>query len=85
MHPGSRGGRQILRHIARVAMIERGLEPEFPPAALRQVSALGGAARAPQVQNLLELPWVSIDNDDSRDLDQLSVAEALPSGRAASA
>ncbi len=83
MHPGSRGGRQILRHIARVAMIERGLEPEFPPAALRQVSALGGAARAaeaPQVRDLLELPWVSIDNDDSRDLDQLSVAEPLSNG-----
>ena len=83
MHPGSRGGRQILRHIARVAMIERGLEPEFPPAALRQVSTLAGAARAPQavqVEDLRALPWVSIDNDDSRDLDQLSVAESLPDG-----
>lgn len=83
MHSGSHGGRQILRHIARVAMIERGLEPEFPGPAMRQVSALGHPARAPQTppaQDLRELPWVSIDNDDSRDLDQLSVAESLPDG-----
>ena len=81
MHSGSRGGRQILRHIARVAMIERGLEPEFPPPALRQVSALGNAApQTPAARDLRELPWVSIDNDDSRDLDQLSVAAELPGG-----
>ena len=83
MHSGSRGGRQILRHIARVAMVERGLEPEFPPAALRQISALARPAQPAQaqtVQDLRALPWVSIDNDDSRDLDQLSVAESLPQG-----
>ncbi len=85
MHSGSRGGRQILRHIARVAMIERGLEPEFPPAVMRQVSALTGPARpapAQQVQDLRALPWVSVDNEDSRDLDQLSVAEPLADGGA---
>ena len=83
MHAASHGGRQILRHIARVAMIERGLQPEFPPAAMRQVAALDGPARAPSehsVRDLRDLPWVSIDNDDSRDLDQLSAAEALAGG-----
>ena len=83
MHSGSRGGRQILRHIARVAMIERGLEPEFPPAAVRQAATLTSAARPAQaqpVQDLRALPWVSVDNEDSRDLDQLSVAESLPDG-----
>ena len=79
MHSGSRGGRQILRHIARVAMLERGLEPEFPPAAMRQASA-ARPARTQAAQDLRDLPWVSIDNDDSRDLDQLSVAETLPNG-----
>lgn len=83
MHPASRGGRQILRHIARVAMIERGLQPEFPPAAMRQAALLGAPARAPHsatVRDLRALPWVSIDNDDSRDLDQISAAEALADG-----
>lgn len=80
MHAASHGGRQILRHIARIAMIERGLQPEFPPATMRQTAALAGPARAEQLRDLRTLPWVSIDNDDSRDLDQISAAEALPSG-----
>lgn len=83
MHAASHAGRQILRHIARVAMIERGLQPEFPAAAMRQVAAIGAPAQpsgdAP-VRDLRELPWVSIDNDDSRDLDQISAAETLPDG-----
>ena len=80
MHAASHGGRQILRHIARIAMIERGLQPEFPPAAMRQSAAFAGPAHAEHVRDLRDLPWVSIDNDDSRDLDQISTAEALPSG-----
>ena len=80
MHAASHGGRQILRHIARIAMIERGLQPEFPPTAMRQTAALAGPAHAAQVRDLRALPWVSIDNDDSRDLDQISAAEALPAG-----
>ena len=80
MHAASHGGRQILRHIARIAMIERGLQPEFPPAAMRQTAALPGPARAEQLRDLRALPWVSIDNDDSRDLDQISAAEAMPAG-----
>lgn len=83
MHSGSRGGRQLLRRIARAAMIERGLEPQFPAAAMRQADKLGHAApvpRTPPAQDLRALPWVSIDNDDSRDLDQLSVAEPLSGG-----
>ena len=80
MHAASHGGRQILRHIARIAMIERGLQPEFPPTAMRQAAALGAPARAANVRDLRTLPWVSIDNDDSRDLDQISAAESLPAG-----
>ena len=64
-------------------MRERGLDPEFPPEAIAQASALTAAptiATEP-VKDLRELPWCSIDNDDSRDLDQLTVAEQLANGR----
>ncbi len=83
MHTASHGGRQILRHIARLAMIERGLQPDFPPGAMRQLAALDNrAATEPQaaIRDLRALPWISIDNDDSRDLDQISAAETLAGG-----
>lgn len=76
-------GRQILRHIAHAAMLDRGLLPDFSAAVEREVSALHAAAavRADgRVRDLRSLLWASIDNDDSRDLDQLSVAEALADG-----
>jgi len=68
-----------LRRIARRAMVERGLAPDFPKPALEQLSAIAGPAPAPP-QDLRALPWCSIDNDDSRDLDQLSVSEPAGGG-----
>jgi len=77
----SASGREQLREIARRAMVERGLQPDFPPAALAEAGALAGQAPADgSVRDLGTLPWVSIDNDDSRDLDQLSVAEPREAG-----
>ena len=74
-NPDGRKHRNVLHDIARRAMMERGLEPEFPPAAAIEVGAMKGPATAPQgARDLRSLPWCSIDNDDSRDLDQLSVA-----------
>jgi len=69
-----------LKGIARRVMLERGLLPEFSPEALRQLAAIGAPARAsdPTIRDLRTLVWSSIDNDDSRDLDQIEVAEALP-------
>ena len=63
-------------------MRERGLEPDFPPAALAEAAALKAAPRTTEepTRDLRTLLWCSIDNDDSRDLDQLSVAEPLPGG-----
>ncbi len=64
-------------------MFDRGLQPEFSPAAQRQVEAFDGPARAGDDDTIIDLrslPWCSIDNDDSRDLDQLSVAEDLGDG-----
>jgi VacB/RNase II family 3'-5' exoribonuclease len=71
-----------LRSIARRAMIERGLEPGFTDAALAESRALiDGVQISPGTEDLSALLWCSIDNDDSRDLDQLSVAEPAGAGR----
>jgi len=74
--------RAQLRAIAVRAMRERGLDPEFPSEALAEVAALKGAPRATgePIRDLRARLWCSIDNDDSRDLDQVSVAEPLPGG-----
>jgi exoribonuclease II len=71
-----RSDRARLRAIAFAAMRERGLDPDFPPAALAEVRALDGPpdADGEPTRDLRSLLWCSIDNDDSRDLDQLSVA-----------
>src|SRR5271154_7088243 len=70
-----------LRSIARRAMIANGLAPDFSPEALAQLNAIKALAAAPGpgIRDLRDRLWCSIDNDDSRDLDQLSVAEP-PSG-----
>ena len=72
--------RKILQRIAHNAMVERGLLPNFSGAAMAEVSR----AQAPTMQkgtqdgaahvirDLRSLLWSSIDNDDSRDLDQLA-------------
>ena len=79
---GKSTDRATLAAIARQAMIERGLEPDFPPAALQELAAIGGPAGATDdVRDLRDRLWASIDNDDSRDLDQLTVAESLAGGR----
>src|SRR5213076_1495867 len=76
MSAGTRHHRSELQAIARRAMRERGLEPDFSPAVLTETGAISGPAeeRDSAIRDLRHLPWASIDNDDSRDLDQLSVA-----------
>ena len=74
--------RSILKRIARRAMIERGLLPDFSPQAIAEVERIvesSPAAEAPS-RDFRNLLWCSIDNDDSRDLDQLTAAEALSGG-----
>ena len=62
-------------------MVERGLEPDIPPAAQADAAKLTDAQAADSsLQDLRSLLWCSIDNDDSRDLDQLTVAERKPDG-----
>jgi VacB/RNase II family 3'-5' exoribonuclease len=75
-------GDNDLQAIAHEAMLERGLLPDFSPAVIsetRQITQAASASGA-AIRDLRALLWVSIDNDDSRDLDQLSVAEPVADG-----
>lgn len=70
--------RATLAAIAHQAMIERGLEPDFPLAVQHELAGIHNPAKlTPDVRDLRHLLWASIDNDDSLDLDQLTVAEPL--------
>jgi VacB/RNase II family 3'-5' exoribonuclease len=77
-----RPGKDEFKSIAREAMLKRGLLPDFSPAVIAetnqitQAAATSGAA----IRDLRGLLWASIDNDDSADLDQLSVAEPVADG-----
>ena len=74
--------RKDIARIATHAMVERGLEPEFSPAVMQQVDKINapGEDLDPNIFDLTELLWCSLDNDDSKDLDQLTVAEELKNG-----
>ena len=68
--------------LAKEVMQEKGLESEFSKEALARLSRITEAAKAtPDMQDLRSLLWCSIDNDDSRDLDQLTYAEKESDGR----
>ena len=77
-------GHVDLQAMARQEMLANGFEPEFPPQVQRQLGEL--SAHPPQVapsaavRDLRDLLWSSIDNDTSRDLDQIEFAERLPNG-----
>ena len=66
-------------------MRENGFEPDFPPAVAAEVAALRQhrpPAEPPAgVKDLRDRLWSSIDNDDSRDLDQVEFVESLGGGR----
>jgi len=73
--------RAVLRRIAHRAMLERGLSPEIPEEVLLEAAAIPGPLAVDRsVRDLRELLWCSIDNADSQDLDQLTVAEPQPGG-----
>ena len=73
---GSASHRSRLEAIARRAMEHYGLQPDFPAAAKEQAregTVVSGFSRT-EIRDQRDLLWCSIDNDDSRDLDQLSVS-----------
>ena len=81
MNANDQHHRAILQSLAHSAMIERGLLPDFAAATLAELDRIqtpAAATNGESVRDLTDLLWASIDNDDSRDLDQLTVAEAMP-------
>jgi len=83
MNSNNKNHRAILERIAHRAMVERGLLPDFSTAALAELGRLQLPATidSKTVRDMRNLLWASIDNDDSRDLDQLTVAEAMSTDR----
>ncbi|HET7209918.1 MAG TPA: RNB domain-containing ribonuclease, partial [Terriglobales bacterium] len=73
-----------LQQAARESMIERGFEPDFPPQVQQELAILQSNPPSLRsdgnIRDLRNLLWSSIDNDTSRDLDQIEVAERLSGG-----
>jgi exoribonuclease-2 len=66
---------------ARRAMLEAGFRPDFPPDVVNEIQAIKTnphSAPETSVRDLRHLAWSSIDNDTSRDLDQVEYAEKTP-------
>jgi len=89
MNSNEKHHRAILQSIAHNAMLEHDLLPDFSAEALAELDELQisiGANGVPNesqldIRDMRNLLWASIDNNDSRDLDQLTVAEAMPGGK----
>ncbi len=62
--------------VARRVLAENGFEPDFPENIERTIPRDLDV----DVVDLTHLPWSSIDNEDSRDLDQVECAERLDDG-----
>jgi len=72
-----------LRAVAHQEMLAEGFQPDFSPAVDQQVKVLEASkasATENGVRDLRTLLWSSIDNDTSRDLDQIEVAERVNGG-----
>jgi VacB/RNase II family 3'-5' exoribonuclease len=74
---------------AHAAMIEHGFQPDFPAGIDAELAAIEAHSEPPsahdssaqEFQDLRSLLWSSIDNDTSKDLDQIEWAQQLPDGR----
>jgi exoribonuclease-2 len=74
---------------AHASMLEHGFDPDFPPGTDAELTALladrtlpsASASFLADYRDLRSLLWSSIDNDTSKDLDQIEWAERLADGR----
>jgi VacB/RNase II family 3'-5' exoribonuclease len=83
MNATDQNHRTILQNIAHRTMLERGLLPDFSAEAIAELERLQAPAvtedgLAEDPRDMRDLLWASIDNDDSLDLDQLTVAAVMP-------
>jgi VacB/RNase II family 3'-5' exoribonuclease len=73
-----------LQAAAKEVVRQRGFQPDFPPQVLQQVAELKDhppkVGPTSEIRDLRNLLWSSIDNDTSRDLDQIEVAESMANG-----
>jgi VacB/RNase II family 3'-5' exoribonuclease len=75
-------GKFDFQRAARQEMIHEGFQPDFPTPVLEEVRSMAAAPVSEGGRrDLRALPWSSIDNADSRDLDQVEWAERLPEGK----
>ena len=80
---GKRHAPPDLRRIARDALVDAGFDPDFPAGVARELEDAGRRARpdaGAQVQDLRALLWSSIDNRESKDLDQVEYVERARGG-----
>jgi exoribonuclease-2 len=70
---------------AHASMLEHGFQPDFPAGTDKEIAAIAAESPVPAdttgFTDLRNLLWSSIDNDTSKDLDQIEWAERLPDGR----
>jgi VacB/RNase II family 3'-5' exoribonuclease len=82
--PNASSSHLDLQAIAKTVVQQHGFQPDFSPAVQQQLQHLRAnppaIAAAATVRDLRSQLWSSIDNDTSRDLDQIEVAERLPNG-----
>src|ERR1700733_11991388 len=75
------GGHFDIHAAARQVLVAAKFVPDLDAAARQQTDQLtAAAAMPPGVKDLRDRPWSSIDNNESRDLDQIEIAESLPDG-----
>ena len=68
-----------LTELAKQCMLERKLLPEYPIAVVKEVEQIPAPAKpdSSHIRDMKNLLWFSLDNDESRDLDQLTFAEKI--------